>query len=89
MNKEKIAKLKKKLKDNAPFIAVIGTLTVIAVYSAFSVMRTINNSSSEEGSFKLDEVLGETRDRLLNDVNFALLELTDDEYLYVRRTLED
>jgi hypothetical protein len=89
MNKEKIAKLKKKLKDNAPFIAVIGTLTVIAVYSAFSVMRTINNSSSEEGSFKLDEVLGETRDRLLNDVNFALLKLSDDEYLYARRTLED
>jgi len=89
MNKEKIAKLKKKLKDNAPFIAVIGTLTVITVYSAFSVMRTINNSSSEEGSFKLDEVLGETRDRLLNDVNFALLKLSDDEYLYARRTLED
>jgi hypothetical protein len=88
MNKEKIAKLKKKLKDNAPIIAVIGTGTALVAYVAISVMRTINVASTE-GSFKLDEMLGEERDRLLKDDDFALLKLTDDEYMYARRTTED
>ena len=89
MNKEKIAKFKKKLKDNAPIIAVVGTGTALAAYVALTVMKTASASLSEGGDFKLEEMLGEVRDRLLNDENFALLKLTDDEYMYVRRTKED
>lgn len=83
MNKDKIAKL----KENAPFIVLFtgaAALTTSLAVSAHILYKGISTGEFGE-SFELGEIIGDAREELVNSEDFALLKLTDDEYMFARR----
>lgn len=94
MFKDRIEKLKKKMKEHPELTTAIATGATIAsattVAAIVILKKTLKSVGDfESGDFRLEEITGQTRENLFNDDNFALLKLTDDEYMYCRQNLED
>lgn len=89
MNKEKLARIKHKIQKHATAITTVSVLATTVTVVALRAKKFLDENSSWGEEFQLDEVTGENREELLSNDGFALLHITDDEYMFVRRNPED
>jgi hypothetical protein len=82
VNKEKITKIKSKLKKNAPEIVVFTVALSGLAYAARGVLKQVNAAS--EFFEPLQPVDRDTQKTLMEDEAFSLYKLTDDEYMFAR-----
>ena len=87
MNKEKIAKIKAKLKQHAPEIAIFTAAIAGTAYLVTSVAKQLSAVEHNVIFEPLPTIEGDERKALMEDENFSLYKLTDDEYMFCRDQL--
>ena len=83
MNKEKLVKIKNKIKKNAPEIMIAVSAVAVAAYGIYGVAKQVKTAGSFEFE-PLPMVDRETQKTLMEDADFGLYKLTDDEYMFAR-----
>lgn len=83
MNKEKVTEVKNKLKKNAPTIAIFAVATTTIGLLANSVIKQVKVAS--ESVFEpLPMVDRDEQKKLMENEDFGLYKLTEDEYMFAR-----
>lgn len=83
MNEEKVTKVKNKLKKHAPTIAFFAIATTTVGLLAGSVFKQVKVAS--ESVFEpLPLVDRDEQKKLMEDEDFGLYKLTEDEYMFAR-----
>lgn len=86
--KQKLEKAKQKIKFYAP--EIISVATAVAGVGIYIYRLSQQNvfTDAEDNGFQLKEVDEETRKMMMEGEDFKLLELTEDEYMLVRKSAE-
>ncbi len=77
MNKDAVAKIKNKIKKNAPDIILTATTLTVAAAALYIAKKHLSAMIEIE----LPRVDKETRETLMKDEDFNLFKLSDNEYL--------